>query len=430
MKNPSMLRRYGLVAAIATALMFGVFAGAQVAPLDENRAFIDDERNTVSIIERYGPSVVAVNVEVAGQRTDPFDQFREQIPEQFRDLIPEPGEEDPAPRRQGSGSGFVVDDDGRLITNFHVVAGALQDGSIELREGASITVSFPVSGSVTEEALPVRVVGVNLDYDLALLELEDPSQLPGNAVAIPLADSSTLRVGQKAVAIGNPFGLQSTVTAGIVSAIGRELTSIGQVDIEMIQTDAAINPGNSGGPLLNSRGELIGVNTAIIPGGSGIGRAGNIGIGFAVPSALLSETLPELEAGGLVGFAAARATITERPRIGIISALSVEDYPESVRNNLSLPDSGAVVTGVAPGGPGDQAGLQEPEFAVSAQGRQWPAGADIIVEADGQPIETVSDLQRIVLERQAGDVLNLRVWRGGEIIDVPVTLEVVQEEQN
>src|SRR5690606_6972342 len=164
-------------------------------------------------------------------------------PPQFRDLIPQQR----APQtRQSSGSGFVVDDEGHIVTNYHVVRAALEADSVALRTGGTITVVFP--GSADE--LPVTVVGANPDYDLALLALEDPGALPQGVTPIELADSDTALVGQKVIAIGNPFGLQSSVTQGIISAIGRELPSIGRVEIQMIQTDAAINPGNSGGPLL------------------------------------------------------------------------------------------------------------------------------------------------------------------------------------
>src|SRR5690606_24576059 len=140
-----------------------------------------------------------------------------------------------------------------------------------------------------DEEYDAVVVGADPDYDLALLHLTDGSKMPPEALPLELADSSKVQVGQKVIAIGNPFGLQSSVSQGIVSAIGRELPSIGQIEIPMVQTDAAINPGNSGGPLLDSAGRLLGINTMIVPGMTSSGSAGNIGIGFAVPSELLTE---------------------------------------------------------------------------------------------------------------------------------------------
>jgi len=389
--------------------------------VQEAAALLQDEQNTIDVIGAIGPSVVAVNVEIRGTVVNPF-QDLPFLPEPFRDLFPRGGR---IPQvQQSSGSGFVIDDEGRVVTNYHVIRAALQTDSIEPREGATVTVEFPSS----EEPIRARVLGANPDYDLALLELEDPGAVPEDARPIELADSTQVRVGQKAIAIGNPFGLQSTVTKGIVSAIGRELTSIGQVDIPMIQTDAAINPGNSGGPLLDSSGRLIGINTMIVPGMTTAGSAGNIGIGFAVPSSLLTETLADLEAGGLVGFYAATADIENRPRIGL-SGSSVSDYPEEARSALSMPDAGVVVFEVAPGGPADEAGLIGATYMAVIGNQQFPAGGDVIIAAEGEPVETIQDLQAIVLDRQAGDVISLTVVRGGEEIELEVTLAVVEPPQ-
>src|SRR5690606_38629718 len=233
-------------------------------------------------------------------------------------------------------------------------------------------------------------------------ELEDPSAMPPDARPIELADSDQVEVGQKVIAIGNPFGLQSTVTTGIVSAIGREITSIGRVDIPMIQTDAAINPGNSGGPLLDSSGRLVGINTMIVPGVSVAGRAGNIGIGFAGPSSLLAETLPAMREGGLVGFYAASQTIGDRARIGI-QVVEVSRYPDEARQALRLPDEGVVVVAVEPGGPAEEAGIVGATFTAVIGQQQYPAGGDVITAIDGRPVRTAQDLQARVLELGEGD---------------------------
>jgi serine protease Do len=418
---------HGWLLALAVALLtaygiLGILPASAQGGFDERGALLQDEQNTIEIVERYGNSVVAVNVEVRGTRVDPFEDFFEGLPRQFREQFREffRMPQLPQPRQQGTGSGFVIDDGGRIITNYHVVASALQPRSVELREGATIEVVFPND----DVAKDVRVVGANPDYDLALLELVDANSMPEGVIPIPLARSADVRVGQKAIAIGNPFGLQSTVTTGIVSAVGRELPSIGRVEIPMIQTDAAINPGNSGGPLLNSRGELIGINTAIVPGLSVQGQRGFLGIGFAVPSDLLAESLANLELGGLSSFAAARDAITERPRIGIqIGALGT--YPEAVRRHLNLPAEGVMVIRVEPNSPAAEAGLRGAEFTVTAEGQEWPVGGDVIVAVDGERVSQPDDVVRAVLEKEEGDTVTLTIVREGQEQEVTVTLAVV-----
>ena len=418
--------------------------GAQAQPvdqLDEIQANLDYEENTIQVVETYGPSVVAVNVAVQGERMNPFEdpQFFDQLPEDFQDQIPEefrrfftpqePQEEgdqapDQAPRQQGSGSGFVADEAGDILTNYHVIRAALEEGSVTLREGAEVTVVFPGS----DEAFPVTVVGANALYDLALLRLENPDELPEEVqqvTPIPVANSDEIRVGQKVIAIGNPFGFSSTVTTGIVSGVGRSLPGVGEANIPLVQTDAAINPGNSGGPLLNSRGELIGINTAIIPSLSATGQRGNLGIGFAVPANLVAQNLADLEAGDFTN-------LDSRPRLGI-SIRSVEAYPEAVRESLNLPDEGVAVGEVAPGSAAEEAGLRGSEMSIDFQGQSIPAPGDIILAADGTEVSEPGQLQDIVLAKDEGDTVELRVWRDGEELTLPVTLATVpaqaQQEQ-
>ncbi len=362
-----------------------------------------------------------MNVTVRGEAVDPFAPFRDSLPPQFRDFFRLPEAPQTPQLRQGSGSGFVVDTDGRIVTNFHVVNAALESGGVTLRDGASIEVVFPDR----DEPIAVRVVGANPDVDLALLQALDPDALP-DVPAIELAHDG-VRVGQKVIAIGNPFGLQSTVTTGIVSAVGRQFESIGRIEIEMIQTDAAINPGNSGGPLLDSRGRLIGINTAIVPGVGADGRRGNLGIGFAVPTQLLVESLPLLEAGGLSGIAAA-AQDPDRPRLGVTITL-VETFPESVREALALPERGLVITQVDPAGAAAEAGISGPTFFATVDGREYPAGGDVIIAADGQSLQRAEDLQRIVFAKDAGDVVRLELWRNGVTREIDVTLSVPVREE-
>jgi S1-C subfamily serine protease len=410
---------WALAAALLLAATIAGLGRAQVAPLDEAQALLQDEANTVSVVETYGPSVVSVTVEVQGQAVDPFAGLREQIPPQFRDFFNLPAPPNGGQVRQGSGSGFVVAD-GRLITNYHVVRDALEEGGVALRDGARVRVTF----AGDDEGFDVRVVGANPDVDLALLELVDPAAAPPVA-PIPLGDGA-VRVGQKAIAIGNPFGLANTVTTGIVSAIGRELPSIGRIEVPMIQTDAAINPGNSGGPLLDSRGRLLGVNTAIVAGVNVGGQAGNVGIGFAVPVELVREQLPALEAGGLSGIAAAAAD-PDRPRLGItVGALG--DVPAAVREALALPETGLVVTAVQPGSAAAEAGIRGPTFTAQVEGGSFPAGGDVLLAADGVALERAEDLQRIVFAKGVGDEVALEVWRNGEVRTVVATLSVPPSE--
>jgi len=407
----------GLVSAVFLLPGGPVVAQPSTPTAVQTGPVLDDERNTVDIVEQRGPSVVAINVEVRGARVNPFDEIERLFPNFFP---PQLREQFQTPQvQQSSGSGFVVAE-GELITNFHVVEGALEGTSLELKAGASVKVVFPGS---TEE-FDVRVVGANPDYDLALLVLDNGQTMPDSAVPLEIADSSTARVGQKVVAIGNPFGLQSSVSQGIISAIGRELPSIGRVEIPMIQTDAAINPGNSGGPLLDSSGRLIGINTMIVPGMTASGSAGSIGIGFAVPSELLLSTLPQMRQGGLVGIYATSIDIENRPRIGV-QVLPAASFPERAREVLGMPDYGMVVAAVEEGGPADEAGIIASTFTATIDDVGFPAGGDIILSANGTRIDEIADLHAELADAKEGDELELEVWRGGEIRTVTITLRVV-----
>lgn len=266
----------------------------------------------------------------------------------------------------------------------------------------------------------MSVVGVNTLYDLALLELQNPDNLPDDTAAIPIADSDELAIGQKTIAIGNPFGFESSVSTGIVSAISRDQQSIGQVNVPYIQTDAAINPGNSGGPLLNSQGELIGINTAIISGRTAFGPTGSLGIGFAVPSNLLSENLAQLKEGGLVSLAS-------RPRLGV-AVLSISALPDEVRNTLNLPEKGALIQQVEAGSAAAEAGLQAGDLEVLVGNGSILVGGDVITAINGQAVNDASDLQAAVLSQDEGSTVTLTVLRGGKPQQVDIKLAVVPEQ--
>ena len=413
--NKSILKALTALLA-AAAILSLVWRGPVLAQEQDSvdGSLLEYELNTIEVVERFGPSVVAIDVTIAGRTVSASDALPfDQLPDFFREFMPRFSGPQEIPSRETAGSGFVIDDDGHIMTNYHVVAGALEETSIEIREGSSVSVSFPGGPS-----LPASVVGASSIYDLAVLRLEDPEDMP-DVEPIQLGDTDTLRPGQKAIAIGNPFGFESTVTLGIVSAVGRHFPYIGEVDFPLVQTDAPINPGNSGGPLLDSSGRLIGVNTAIIPTVSATGDRGNLGIGFAVPADIVASALPQLIEGGV-------QTIPTRPRLGI-TIQDVANFPEQVRNQLGLPDTGVGVIEVEAGGAAEEAGLQGSTFSITLRGvgNPIPVPGDVIVEADGQPIETSQQLQSLVVAQGDGDVVSLGVIRNGERIDVDVTLRVV-----
>jgi S1-C subfamily serine protease len=385
------------VALAAAAVGLGPTVLAQdTIDFDEAAALLANELNTIDVIDRAGDSVVAVNVALRAEEGSPFGRF-------FADdeAIP-----------QGSGSGFLIEyeDDPFLVTNYHVVEAALEPATAELRDGAEISVTFPSD----EDPVAVDVVGVNPAFDLALLQATDASSLPA-ATPLAIADSDALEVGQKTIAIGNPFGLASTVTSGIVSALERFVPTIGNVPVPMIQTDAAINPGNSGGPLLDSSGQLIGINTALInPQGRSFA-----GLGFAVPSNLLVESLANLETGGVTDISSLR------PRLGI-SAQPLDILPFEVRAELGLPDDGVAVIEVQPGSVADKAGLRGSEDTIVVeQGFEIAVPGDVIVAIDGRKVDEVEDItQTVTFGAQAGDELDFTVVRAGVEIDIQVRLEV------
>jgi serine protease Do len=314
----------------------------------------------------------------------------------------------------------VISDSGHIVTNYHVVVDALKENSVDLQDTAKLTVTFADN---PDKELPVKVLGVNPSYDLALLELQNKDDLPQHITPIPVANSDDLKVGQKVIAIGNSFGLESTVTTGIISAVGRDMQSIGQFTVPMVQTDAAINPGNSGGPLLNSKGELVGINTAIIPSVSANGERGFLGVGFAVPSDYLKDNLATLESGGF------HDVYSSKPRMGI-QIQDISNYPEDVRTHLNLPDQGEMVIAVQEGSPAAKAGLQASSFTVNVAGQELPAGGDIIAAVNGEKVSSSKDLQDRIFAMNKGDTVDLTVVRGGKEETISVNLDIVPLAQN
>ncbi len=389
-------RWVALLAAFAlalTACASAVDSADQTTATGTNLGPTADERNTIAVADRFGPSTAALSVRVGGQ--------------QMIDGVAVPAD---GPTRASSGSGFVIEVEGDqfIVTNFHVVEATLEPGTSNVRDDATIDAVFGEEG-LTETSLDV--IGVNPSFDLALLEATNGDEIPP-VDPIPIANSDDVQLGQKTIAIGNPFGLGATVTTGIVSSTERFVRSVGGVEIPNIQTDAAINPGNSGGALLNSSGELIGVNTAIFAPGQ---TAASAGIGFAVPSNLLVESLVNLETGGVSMLSDTRPAFDAQ--LGNIAGL-----PAPVREQAGLPDSGIAILDVEPDGVADQAGLRVPDFQ-DINGVPIPINPDIILEIDGEPVETADELNEVIsFGVDIGDEVTLTILRDGEELDVPISL--------
>jgi S1-C subfamily serine protease len=285
------------------------------------------------------------------------------------------------------GSGFVIDKSGHVVTNYHVIEGA-----------SKVEVSF--SGN---DEMPATVVGSDPSTDIAVLRIKDAQSRA--LTPLDLGSSTDVRVGDAVVAIGNPFGLERTVTAGIVSALQREITAPNGFSIdEVIQTDAAINHGNSGGPLLNADGKVIGVNSQI-ESESG----GNVGIGFAVPINTVKQVVSQILQHGRV----------EHAYIGIEMATISPELAANVRLPI---DKGVLIQRVRPGSPAANAGLRGGTTQVVVDGVSYLIGGDVITKADGQTIQTAEHLGTVVTSKQPGDELALEIHRQNETNEVTVTL--------
>ncbi len=317
-----------------------------------------DETATIALFEQAKPSVVFITTEA--EALDPFTRNVFAVP-------------------RGTGSGFVWDEAGHIVTNFHVIEGAT-GASVRLADGRT---------------LPARLVGADPRNDLAVLRISTNENPP----PLTLGASGMLQVGQKVFAIGNPFGFDFTLTTGIVSALGRELPGRRGLTIRgLIQTDAAINPGNSGGPLLDSAGRLIGVNTAIYsPTG------GSAGIGFAVPVDTVNRVVPQLIATGR--YAPPALGVEVDPQINAIAA--------------SQGIEGVLVLGIVPGSPAEAAGLEPARF--TRDGRILPG--DIIVGIDGTEITSVEDLLVTLETREIGERVEVHILRDGgrTSLEIPLT---------
>src|SRR6185295_3187948 len=289
-----------------------------------------------------------------------------------------------------TGSGFVIDHEGHVLTNAHVVDGADQ-------------IQVTLGNTDNSEPVSAKVVGKDPSTDVALLQVDAPSD---ELHPVSFGDSSQLQVGDSVVAIGNPFGLDRTVTTGIVSALQREIKAPNGFTINnVIQTDAAINPGNSGGPLLDADGRVIGINSQIESAGGG----GNVGIGFAVPINTARQVVDQLLSGGQV----------EHAFLG----LSGTDLTPDIADVLNLPvKQGALVQTVVPDGPADKAGVKGGNATVSINGQQIRAGGDVITAIDGKSVTGMDDVINVVNQKQPGDDVQLSLSHGDQQRTVTVTL--------
>jgi len=327
---------------------------ATAEPLDS------EEQNNISVYRRNIGAVVNVT-----SRAVAFDFFYGLVPQ------------------EGQGSGFVIDRDGHVLTNYHVIADARQ---------VEVTMH-------NRKKYRATVVGTDRSHDLAIVQIKAPDLNP-----MVLGDSRNLQVGQKVYAIGNPFGLSGTLTSGIVSSIRSVQEPDGMTIDEAIQTDAAINPGNSGGPLLNSHGEVIGINTMIA---SSVGQ--NAGIGFAIPINTAKAVLNDLLTLGRV----------RRPALGVVTLPISPD----IADQLGLAsDSGLLIIRVVPGGAAERAGLKGGTERAYLGNTPIMLGGDLIIAIDGQDVQDQQELSRVMNDHRAGDSVRVTIYRGKRRMDVEVTL--------
>ena len=332
--------------------------------------YSQDERENIDVYERLNEGVVNITTEVVA-----INWFME-----------------PVPQDGGSGSGSIIDARGYVLTNYHVV-----------KDAYKLFVNLADGGRYE-----AKTVGVDPENDLAVVKFEPPKG--SRLVVVPYGDSSRLKVGQKVLAIGNPFGLERTLTRGIVSGLGRPVQKDEKTVIrDMIQTDASINPGNSGGPLLNSRGEIIGINTMIYtPSG------GSVGVGFAVPVNTAKRIVPDLIKDGMV-------------RRGWIEMEPVQLFPELVdymkQNGYpAAVEKGLLVSQAKKGGNADRAGLRGGGTAVRYGRSVFYVGGDIVTAVDGMKVSTMADLYSALEDNKPGERVAVEYWRGGKKVVAEVVL--------
>ncbi len=345
-------------------------SSAQLVPADTFSQFNLDEKENIDVYERLHEGVVNITTEIVA-----INWFLE-----------------PVPKEGGSGSGVIIDERGYVLTNYHVVKDAFKV-FISLADGTRFD---------------GKVLGSDSENDLAIVKFDPPKAL--TLTIVPYGDSASLKVGQKVLAIGNPFGLDATLTAGIVSGLGRPVQQDARTVIrDMIQTDASINPGNSGGPLLNSHGEIIGINTMIYsPSG------GSVGVGFAVPVNTAKRVVPELIKYGMV-------------KRGWIETELVQIFPSLVEymkeKGSPLPvEKGMLVSIARKGGNADRGGIRGGSNSVRYGQSIFNIGGDVIVSVDGMAVASIADLYSSLEDNKPGETVKVEYYRGGKKILADVVL--------
>ena len=344
----------------------------EITEAASNEPLEAEEQNNISVYRKNISSVVNVTSKAVA-----FDLFYGLVPQ------------------EGQGSGFIIDRDGHILTNYHVIAEAVSShGQIE------VTMH-------NRKKYRASVIGTDRSHDLAILQIKASDVAP-----MVLGDSRNLQVGQKVYAIGNPFGLAGTLTSGIVSSIRQVQEPDGVYIDEAIQTDAAINPGNSGGPLLNSHGEVIGINTMIA---SNPGVAQSAGIGFAIPINTAKAVMNDLLTLGRV----------RRPALGILTLPIGPD----IADQLGLAaDYGLLIVRVTPGSAAERAGLRGGTERAYIGNMPIMIGGDLVVAIDGQEVEDQQQLAQIMDHHRAGDTVKITIYRGKRKMDVNVTLGETREQ--
>ncbi|MGZ5386186.1 MAG: S1C family serine protease [Solirubrobacterales bacterium] len=380
-------RRWGIAAAPAAAALIalagcggddgGDSADSGGATTTNEQVIVqaaNGDFNAAEVYEKAAPAVVTI-ISIFGESADPLGSGA------------------------GQGSGFIVSDEGEIVTNAHVVTtGGQGNGGGQTREAGQVYVELS-----DRNRLPADILGVDPDADIALIKV-DPEGLDLHHLNVSERDEYA--VGEPVAAIGSPFGEQQSLSTGIVSAVDRSIQSLTEFSIDnAIQTDASINPGNSGGPLLDGKGEVIGVNQQIETS-----SGSNSGVGFAIPATAVLFSLEQLRENGAVDYA----------YLGV-STQGV--YPQLAEEFDLGSDTGALISDVVQGGPADDAGLQGSEREETFQGVPVSVGGDVIVAVDGTKLQRESDLAELVSRQRPGKTVTLEVIRGGESREVEVELE-------